>query len=173
MSGFGTALKLDGQNGVTAGTAVPLDLMKAMKLNAALPITVSGSSNVTFTLNASVTNPVVLWNGTDYIYLRTTLAYTFAAGATNTILNSSGAVVTLQSPVTDIWYYYVGITADNVIDIYPSQSAPSFAEGPNENGNLSHPGTARTSFWNYIGFSLCTATTPAFVTMTLSAVIPT
>jgi hypothetical protein len=170
---FGSLRNIDSFGGdSTKASAAPVDLLRQQKLVTAYPLAWSGSGNVTVTLNASVTKPIPFWAGLEYKFIKKSESYTFAAGANNTILNSSGVVTASQSPATGIWYLYVGISAENTFVLYPSQTAPSYAEagGPEaEGGILSHPGTSRTTAWVYVGFMLCTATTPTFVTMTKTA----
>lgn len=164
---FGSPRSVSGLNHTGKATLVPFDLLQDVKTKTPIPVTISGASNVTFTVNASVTNPVKLWNGNDYISLRRNLAYTWTASTTNDVLHATtGAVTADQAPATGVWYYYVGITADGTVSIYPSTLEPKFVEGPYEHSAVGHAGTARTAFWNYVGFHVCTATTPAFEAMT-------
>lgn len=142
-------------------TMVPLGLMQSM-ITTPLPITIGGTSGRTFTLNASVTNPVHIWNGRQYITLSTSVAYSWVVG-TNDIISTAGAAATLTNSTTGVWYYYVGINSSGTVVVLPSKIAPSAVEGPNPSGVLGHPGSARTQQWRYVGWTICDATTPTFV----------
>jgi len=157
-AGFGKFLNLGGKSWAGQATAVPLPMIQNMKMNTPIPITHTAS---TFVINAAVNNPVNIWCGNDFIQLKETLTYTWATSAT-TIINSSG--VTASSTVTGatIYYMYVGLDTAGAVQMYPSVSAPQYVEGPYQNGYWSHPGTARTKYWSYVGFAQCTATTPVF-----------
>lgn len=162
---FGKMIRLSGKGNSDLATYVPLEVLQNVKLNP-LPITISGSNNVTFSLAGSVTRPAVLWVGDDFVSIRTSLSYTFTANATNTILASTGAVTTLQSPATGVWYFYVGYDSDGALKIYPSQTAPSYVQVSSMNSSvLAHPGTSRDAIWAYVGFTICNATTPTFLSM--------
>jgi hypothetical protein len=167
---YGSLREINSFGGFTTKASVlPLPMIKELALKSGYPISVSGSSNVTFNLAAGVTKPVPVWNGTEFLFLKKTLSYTFAAGANNTMIDSTGAVVTSQSPAVGIYYMYLGVTAENTVALYPSTTAPSYVEagGPEEESGLyGHPGTSRSNAWTYIGFTLCTATTPAFAEFT-------
>ena len=142
-------------------TDVPLKFMQHIKLRP-LPITIGGSSNVTFTLNGGVTAPAVLWNGDDFIYLKTTLAYTWVTGSNN-ILDSSGAETTRTASVISVWYMYIDNDGDILL---PSQTAPSYVETSFDTGVLGHPGTSRAKNWTYVGFQVCSTADLAFIAMT-------
>ena len=163
---LGRFRSLSGKGGTFDATSVPVEVLQNMKMNP-VPITISGASNVTFTLAGSVTRPAVIWTGDDFISLRTTKAYTFLAGANNTILASTGVVTASQSPATGCWYFYVGYDSDGDLQLYPSQTAPSYVQVSKFNASvLGHPGTSRTANWSYVGFIICNATTPTFLAAT-------
>jgi hypothetical protein len=151
-----------GDQGDHKCTEVPISLLKDLKTRKAYPVTIGGTSQRTFTLSASVTNPVSIWNGDDYIHLKNNVAYSWVVG-TNTILDSTGAQTTLTNSTLGIWYMYLDKDGQN---IYPSATAPSFVEGKFGSGNYEHPGTEKTEHLIYVGFMLCNATTPVFVAMT-------
>ena len=167
---FGNPRNVESYSGDSAvASLVPLELLKELATKTAYPIAQSGSGNATFTLNASVTKPLAIMIGDEYKYQTTSESYVWTASTTNTILNSAGVVTESQSPALGVWYFYVGITAENTLSIYPSQTVPLYVEagGPELNaGNLGHPGAARATAYTYVGFQICTATTPTFVTMT-------
>lgn len=144
--------------------SVPLSFMQGAKMKAPIPITIGGTSNRTFTVLASATNPVPLWNGNDYWYQRENLAFSFTTGSTAR-LDSNGAAATESAAAVGLYYFYVGLVS-GVVTILPSTVPPSFVEGPFQNGHFSHPGTTRAAFWNYVGFIVCDAVTPTFVAMT-------
>jgi len=147
-------------------TMVPLEWIQNM--NNPIPISMSGTGNLVFTLNASVTDPVCMFVGNDYFTLKETLSYTWSSGS-NTVLNSSGATTTQTGSTLGVWYYYVGIVSGTVT-IYPSQTAPSYVQHIRNAGFLGHPGTSRTEYWRYIGFQVCTtAATPVFLEMSKHA----
>lgn len=151
--------KDSGWNG--PASSLPIEFIPTLR-QYPLPITIGGASNVTFTLNASVTNPVHLWNGDGYISLRRTVAFTWTNTA-NAILDSTGAVANDVDSVLGIWYMYLDAAGDT---IFPSQTGPGFVEGVKQAGLLGHPGTASADFYRYVGFMECTtAATPAFKTM--------
>lgn len=163
--------KVSGDNGTVQydSTAVPLALLQQLKRDTPLPITISGVNQVTFTLAASTTNKIPFWSGRNPFVLQRNLTYTWLTGATNAILSSAGVYTASQSNSAGIWYMYVGMDIDgdagtvNDIILLPSQTAPSYAEGPLNAGILCHPGTTRTTVWNYVGWMLnTTATTPVF-----------
>ncbi len=150
-----------GRSGIRV-TMVPVELLQAMKLPP-IPVTIGGSNNKVWTLNASVTKPVIFWNGDEPTSLRNTVVYTWNA-TSNPILDSSGAETTDTDSVLGVWYMY--LSADGTT-LFPSQTAPSFVEFDDEKTNagaLGHPGTSRTQFYRYVGFHVCTtAATPAFL----------
>lgn len=149
-------------------TAVPFHLLWNLALKKGTPIAVTGTNNVTFSLNLGVNDGLPAFLGEEFTYLVDAESYTWAAGANNEILNSSGVITASQSPALGIWYYYLGNTAEGTVVIRPSQTAPS--EGPGEagtdSGYFTHPGTSKSFPWVYVGFALCTATTPAFAEFT-------
>lgn len=156
-------VRVGNQGGVTV-TDVPIDLLKHLKLRP-VPVTISGTNNVIFTLAASTTRPVWLWNGDDFVALRRNLTYTWAASG-NSTLSSSGVVTSSgSSSSAAVGVHYMYLDKDGQT-LYSSQTAPSFAEGPSETGLLGHPGTSRTQNYIYVGFMSSTATTPAFEAMT-------
>ncbi len=142
-------------------TEVPNEILQHVKLRP-LPITVGGTSNRTFTLNASRTAPAVIWNGDDFIHLKTTVAYSFTTG-TDTNLASTGAEGTQTAGIIGVYYMYLDNDGDVIL---PSVTAPSYVETGFNTGVLGHPGTSRAKNWTYIGFMLCDATTPTFIAMT-------
>ena len=162
QAGFGKQKDVSGK-AVTAKTSVvPLSFLQSVK-KLPIPVTISGTSQRTFTVNASKTNPVTLWNGNDFIQLKESLAYAWT-GASDSLLGATGAETTSNGPgSTAPYYYYVGMNSSGTIRILPSLSAPSYVEGPFENGVLTHPGTVRGQYWNYVGFSVCTTASTAMV----------
>ena len=162
---FGNPKSIAGQGGAFTSTMVPMELLRNLKRPRAIPITISGANQVTFTVNAGVTNKVPIWNGDDFMYLDETVAYTWAATA-NAILDSTGAVASNTGSTLGMWYFYIGYVS-GVPTLYPSQTAPAEVEAPYPAGFLAHPGTARVRPYSYVGFHLCsTAATPVFVAMT-------
>lgn len=159
QKGFGKFLNLEGKLGVFPSTAVPIDLLQNLKSNAAIPTTTTAT---TFVINASVTDPVHLWNGNDFFTLKETLTYTFTNGTNTVFLNSAGVTAAAQVTAAVCYYFYVGQTTAGAQQLYPSSVAPSYVEGPYEGGKWCHPGTTRDRYWNYVGFGQNTATTPAF-----------
>ncbi len=144
-------------------TDVPVAMMSQIKMKP-LPITIGGTSGRTFTLNASVTNPAAIWNGDDFIYLTWSVAYSWVVGTTNSILHATtGAETTMTNSTAGVWYMYLN---KDGTEIFPSATKPSFVEAPNNSGYLGHPGTAKTERYVYVGFMLCDATTPTFITAT-------
>ena len=142
----------------TDATMVPVEMLREFKQVAPLDIAVSGTGSETWTLNASVTRPVFLWNGDDYTRLTETRAYTFAATG-NSILSSSGVVGTAND-AAGVWYMYLKQSGSALI---ASQTGPSYVEGPYQSGYLGHPGTARAAHYRYVGFHSCSsATTPLY-----------
>ena len=148
----------------------PSYALQQMKRNVPLPITISGTNNVTFSLNCSVTEKHGFVLGSMFIFLTRALSYTWVAGANNAILNADGEYKTEQSPATGIWYFYVGkdIAGDsgteNAILLLPSQTPPSYVEDDYNSGHLSHPGLKKTTSWNYVGWVRCNnSSTPTFV----------
>ncbi len=140
---------------------VPLPMLQHTRLKP-LPALMSGSDDVTFTLNGSVTNPIVIWNGDDFIFLEETVAYTFAETA-NTILSSTGAETT-GAAATGVWYVYLTLNPDRADgagshEMRISQTAPGYVQGEFNSGFYGHPGTARTAYWSYVGFFICSNAT--------------
>ena len=162
---FGKPRNINGKAGTFEASALPLGLISDMKRNVPIPITIGGTSNRTFTVLASATMPVRIWNGDDYLELKENLAYSWVVG-TNATLNSAAAATDLTNGTTGVWYFYIGLTSAGVLSLKPSQTAPSFVAGPFEGPVLAHPGTSRTQFWNYVGFHQCDATTPTFLAAT-------
>jgi len=160
---FGRPRDIAGKSTVAKSTLVPLEFLAHVKTH---PFPVSCSSTttfVTFTLNASVTNPVFLWNGNDYIRLTTTLSHAWAASATNALIATTGATSSANTPGSaGVKYYYAGAASDGTVQLVPSTAKPSYEEGPYNAGVLGHPGTARTRMWTYVGWNYMHATTPAF-----------
>ena len=143
-------------------TDAPVDFLSNLPLHP-LPITISGSNNVTFTLNCSTTNPRWLFNGRNFTKIDRTIVYTWGA-VSNSILDSTGAQTTDVDSVLGVWYAYLDADMNA---IWMSQTAPSYVEAPYCAGLLGHPGTSRNQFYRYIGIMVCTtAATPAFLTMT-------
>lgn len=139
---------------------VPTALLQQL-LQRPLPITIGGSNNVTFTLNASVTNPVPIWNGQGFTLKKETVAYTWN-NTENNILDSTGAATTDADSVLGIWYMYLNSAGDT---LWPSQTAPGYVEAAVDYPAqmLGHPGTSRADNYRYVGFMECTtAATPAF-----------
>lgn len=159
---YGRPRSVAGKSVETDATLVPLNFLNHVRTQA-LPITTSGTSNIVFTINADPTRPVYIWNGNDYIEIRKTLSYTWSTGATNAAIATTGATSSANTPgATGVRYYYVGTTSDGTTQILPSTAKPAAAEGPYGTYVLSHPGTARTRFWTYVGWNYMSATTPAF-----------
>lgn len=160
---FGNPRDITGKAGTFQSTLVPLDLLGHM-LTRPIPISVSGSSNVTFTVNASVSNPVYIWDGNDFIALKETLSHTMANAATNAgIVAATGVYSAALTPgAVGVKYYYLGLDTAGALTLAYSDGAPSYVEGPFPGTVLGHPGTARDRMWRYVGFSFMSATTPAF-----------
>ena len=140
---------------------VPLPMLQHTRLKP-LPALMSGSDDVTFTLNGSVTNPIVVWNGDDFIFLEETVAYTFAE-ADNTILSSTGAETT-GAAATGVWYVYLALKPDRgdgagSYEMRTSTTAPGYVQGEFNAGFWGHPGTTRTAYWSYVGFFICSNAT--------------
>lgn len=159
---YGTPPLIKGISNTGLATAVPLDLLVDLKSRHPIPVTISGSNNVTFTIAASATRPVRIWMGDDFAELRASLAYTWDA-VSNPILDSTGAETTDVDSVLGVWYMYMYQTETTKV-LIPSQTAPGFIEGPYGVGFLGHPGTAKTRNYVYVGVMWCTtAATPAFL----------
>ena len=128
-----------------------------------IPVTVGGSNNGVFTLNASVTDPVLIWIGDEPDWLTRTVVYTWNA-TSNPILTSAGAESSDTDSVLGIWYMYLYVDAAGSETLIPSQTAPSYVETGFNAGLYGHPGTSRTRFYRYVGCHVCTtAATPAFL----------
>lgn len=159
---FGRPRPIAGKSGVFDATLVPMAFLAAVR-TVPHPITNSGASNITFTLAASVTAPVYLWDGNDYIELRENLSYTWSTGSTNAAIATTGATSSANTPgAVGVRYYYVGSASDGTIQVLPSTAKPSAVEGPMGLKVLGHPGPSRTRAWTYIGWNYMNATTPAF-----------
>ena len=165
---FGFIRNIAGAAGIQRSSAVPVEMLSDYKSNSPIPVTISGASQVTFTLAASKTKPVRIWNGDDYISIRENKTFTWVAGSNVVLHATTGAVTTETAAAVGVYYMYVGIDSTGALLMYPSTGAPSFVEGPYEGPTLGHPGTARTQFWSYVGFSICDATTPTFIAMSKS-----
>lgn len=160
LAGFGKFLKLKGKSWGGDSTAVPLPLLQNLKTNTPIPITQTAS---TFVVNASVTNPLNIWNGNDFIQMKETKTYTWATTGTLT-LNSSGATVAATvSGAATTYYYYIAQDTAGAYQLAASATYPRYVEGPYEGGRWMHPGTSRDKYWNYVGFQQCTATTPVML----------
>ncbi len=163
--GFGKPKAISGKGGNTSlATLYPLDMIK---YKGPIPVTVGGSSNVTFTLKGS-TRPIPIWNGNDYQTLNEDLAYTWDS-TSNDILDSAGADATDADSVLGVWYFYIAINDDATgsFELRPSQTGPvTYASGAFDAGVLGHPGTSRTKFWTYVGPHICTTADLAFSAMT-------
>lgn len=149
-------------------TLVPYALLKNLRFKPT-PCTFS---TLTFTLNASVSNPVALWAGDDMVYQTTTSTYVWTSGS-NAILDSTGAETTVTGSTTGVWYYYLSVnknftTRATSTTIIPSQTAPEGIDAEKTAGYLGHPGASATKKYLYLGgFGVCTtATTPVFRAMT-------
>ena len=159
---FGRTRPITGKSVTTQASLVPVNFLNHVR-TLALPITTSGASNIVFTINAGVANPVYIWNGNDYIELRSALSYTWSTGATNAAIATTGATSSANTPgAVGVRYYYVGTTSDGTTQILPSTAKPVAAEGPFGTYVLGHPGTVRTRHWTYAGWNYMSATTPAF-----------
>ena len=154
---FGRFRSIEGSAGHFKATLVPLELVQNFKVKNPIPITITAN---TFVVAASISNPVFLWNGQDFIKLTTTLTYTWLA-ATNNTLDSTGAAATQTGSTVGVWYYYIGINGSNVIVIRASQTAPVYAETPYQDGYYGHPGTSKAQHWTYVGFNIMRAATVA------------
>ena len=159
---FGNPRIIAGKSGEYPSTMVPLELLAHLRTHP-IPCSNSGASNITFTINASVSDPVFIWNGNDFIPLKTTVSHTWANSATNALIATTGATSSANTPgSTGVKYYYVGAASDGTIQCVASAAKPSYVEGAYSAGVLGHPGTARTRMWTYVGWNYMSATTPAF-----------
>lgn len=158
---FGHPKDVTGKAGTFKSTLVPLELLGHV-LTRPISITNSGTSNRTFTVAASVSDPVYIWDGRDFIPLKENLSYTWSTAA-NDILATSGALASAQVPgAVGIRYFYAGLDSTGTLGLYPSTVQPSHVEGPFPGTVLGHPGVARTRIWRYVGFQFMSATTPVF-----------
>lgn len=161
--------RLDTTNSGTGASSgysarVPLELLQNLRNPGPIPVTISGSNQAIFTVTATETKPVHLINGTNYISLKESLAYTWVVGSNN-ILDANGAAATLTGSTLGIWYMYIGYNSSGTLIIRPSQTAPT-GLGNMQNGVLSHPGSTQAQAWNYVGSMDCTtAATPVFLAM--------
>ena len=168
-NGFGRPVDITGGAGTFRSTRIPHEVLDNLARQQAIPITISGSNQVTFAVSASKTNPVWLWTGNDFFVLKESKSYTFVGGATNTLLASDGSSGSTNSVAsTAPYYFYMGIDDAGTLHLTPSLSAPSYVEGPLEGPVLGHPGTSRAMFWQYVGVSIATtaSTAPVFLAMT-------
>lgn len=160
---FGHPRIIEGKGGAFPSTLVPIDLLGLITSPVGIPITVSGTSNRTFTVNASVSNPVWFWDGQDFVSLKETLGHDMGTGSTNTVIATTGALSSSQTPgSTGVKYYYLGMDTDGALGVHPSTVKPSYVEGAFPGTILGHPGVARDRVWRYVGFSFMSATTPVF-----------
>ena len=157
---FGRPRPIEGKSGVFDATLVPMAFLAAVRTGPH-PITTSGTSNRTFTLAASVTNPVYIWDGNDYIELKENLSYTWSTASTNSAIATTGATSSANTPgAIGVRYYYVGSASDGTIQLLPSTAKPSAVEGPMGLKVLGHPGPSRTRAWTYVGWQYMSATAP-------------
>ena len=144
--------------------ALPKNLVHQLAEREALPVTIGGTSNRTFTLNASESAPVTIMIGNDVpAPITASVAYSWVVGS-NAILDATGAETTLTNSTVGWWYYYISYDAtDGTHEILPSATAPAYASGAADSRVLVHPGTAKTQAWTYVGCHYCNATTPTFL----------
>jgi len=163
QAGFGKFLNLSGKAWSGDSTAVPLPLLQQMAKNTAIPQTVS---TLTVSIPGSVTRPVPLWIGNDFVELQESLSYLFVAGSNTTFINTSGVTAAAQVTAATCYYMYVGLDTAGAIQYYPSSSAPSNVQGPFGGSAVwAHPGTTRGKHWAYTGFVQATTTVPALAQM--------
>lgn len=161
------ARMLRGQSGDFASTLVPIEMLQACIRETALPITITGASQITFTLAASSSKPVYVWAGDDFWRVDASVAYTWVTGAVNTTLSSAGVITASQSAATGVWYFYLTVdtTGSGTFKLYPSQTAPAWnanlAGNPLQGGFLGHPGATVTQPLIYVGFQVCTSASGA------------
>lgn len=160
---FGAFRDIQGKAGTFPATLVPKDLIGAAVYKP-IPITVSGTASATFTVNASVSNPVFIWDGHDYISLKETISHTMVNSATNVAISTAGILQngTATPGSAGVKYYYLGLDSTGALTLAYSDSIPSFVEGPFASTYLGHPGTTRDRAWRYVGFSSMNASTAAF-----------
>ncbi len=142
---------------------VPLPMLQHTRLKP-LPVLLSsdGGTDDVWTLNGSVTNPIVVWNGDDFIFLEESIAIIYAETA-NKILSSTGAETTAAAG-TGIHYVYMALKPDRgdgagSYELRTSTTAPGYVQGEFNAGFWGHPGTARTAYWSYVGFFICSNAT--------------
>lgn len=152
---FGKFVPIQGSTTSKMTTLYPIDLFRYQ--NHPIPVTFSST---TWSINASVTDGVEIWSGNDVVSLREAMSYDFNA-AGNQLNATTGAVESL-SLAAGMWYMYLGYASD-VLTLLPSTAAPSLVQGKFDNGPRSHPGTARTAFWNYVGMCPLSAATPTIL----------
>lgn len=158
---FGHPKDITGKAGTFKATLVPLELLGHLLSNP-IPCSTSGTSNRVFTVAASVSDPVFVWDGNDFISLKENLSYTWSTAA-NDIIATTGALASAAVPgAVEVRYYYAGLDSTGAIGLWPSTVAPSYIEGPFPGTILGHPGVARTRVWRYMGWNYMSATTPAF-----------
>lgn len=159
---FGHPRPIQGKSGVFDATLVPMAFLAAVRTGPH-PISTSGTSNRVFTLGASTTAPVYIWDGNDYIELKENQSYTWSTGSTNSAIATTGATSAANTPgAVGVRYYYVGGATDGTIQVLPSIAKPSAVEGPMGHKVLGHPGPSRTRAWTYVGWNYMSATSPAF-----------
>ena len=160
---FGNPKNISGRSVSADSTLVPLEILREIRPRRPYPVLVTTTA---FTLNASVTHKVPIWNGSDIVMLDEALTYTWAA-TSNVILSAAGAVTALVGSTLGVWYYYVSQTDAGVYSIVPSQTGPSEVQTRFPNGGLAHPGASVTKPWTYVGFSTCdVASTPTHAAAT-------
>lgn len=148
-------------------TIVPYEFLKGLKT---FPTAFSLSST-TVTLAASVTKPLTLWAGDDFIFETENQTYQFSE-SDNTILNSSGVETASQAIALGTWYFYLAISKNTTTQVttvtfIPSQTKPQAIDSENNTGYLGHPGSSATKKYVYVGHVICSNTTgPAFVDFT-------
>ncbi len=162
QNAFGHIKSISGKAGTFDASLVPLGILNSLQTTP-VPITISGSSNVTFTVAASVTKPVYIWSGRDIIALKSNLSYTHTNDSTNVVISSGGAKTTAQTPgAVGLRYFYAGIDSAGAIEMFPSTEKPSYVEGPFPSGERGHPGTTRDRVWTYMGWAFMSTTAPVF-----------
>jgi hypothetical protein len=154
-----------GATGQKGALTIPAELLKSLATPMRpLPVTISGSNNVTFTL-AGATTPFHIWIGQFLQYSAANVTYTWNA-TSNPILNSAGVETTDANSELGIWYMYAYRNTSNGITLIPSQTKPAYTVS-SYGGYLEHPGASKVRAYSYVGFMLCTtAATPAFKAMT-------
>lgn len=160
---LGTPKKLQAPGGTFDCTLVPVDMLQHLTVRQPVAATVGGTSNRTFTLVASAANPFVRWMDQYPVKIETSVAYSWVVGS-NAILNSDGEQTTLTNSTTGVWYMYLYLSDTNVPTLIPSTTAPARTASPYSSGYYYHPGTLKDRPYVYVGFMLCNATTPTFLT---------